>query len=498
MSHSSHFPVPRLRWAGVLSIVFGIVGISVGQAGMTAWRESAYGEGLPVVDSTAEAAVTPATDLATLLADGNKYRYVLAPGNYGPLEIAARAGEDVSRPLVIMADNPTPGRHPVFTARVVVTRPNVYLYGLYFKGTEHGDDELEFLGGVHRGGGKVLRCYFEGATADFDQADMEVAYNEVWDVDGIGFEFRFPMMRQVAWDVDRGKPMPGWEPGAAHWKKHPTGAFRAHVHHNHFRDWRGEGNGHEAFRIGQSSHHRWWEAQAIVERNYLENIRVPGENEAISIKSSGNIVRHNTLVETATLSLRVGLGNRAEANYLVNTSGLVVMDGRTVNGHSRGHLIIGNYLENAERGLHLYAGFCDPERTLYVWNKGEEELAPIPASYETPGFPLEHWNHVSRPAARHAIITDNILQDSPIEVGRRVGDGHFPVTGTVLWGNVYRGESQLIYGGHADTVPAEGEREGALAPVGYEDVAPSSPVPAFRLTPREVGPAAFAEAWRDE
>lgn len=461
-----------------------------------AWSETSYGSGLPSVDSGEECVVSPTDDLQALLGDSGKYRFVLEAGSFGPLVIDERAGEDVSRPLVIMAQSMSKESKPVFSSKVQVNRPNVYLYGLYFKDAD-GGAALEFVGGDHRSGGKVLRCYFENSTADFSQADMEVAYNEMWNVDGEGFEFVFAKMGDTAWDETNGGSAPGWEPGSDNWKDHPYGAFRPFIHHNYFHDWVGSGNGHEAFRIGSGNHHRLWEARGLAEYNVMENIKITGENETISLKSSLNVVRCNTLVNSQTISSRLGYGNKIHSNYMLDTAGIVLTDGRIVNGKKLGTEVLGNYLENTARGIHMYAGYSDPNNTEYLWNNGDEGTHPIPADYATDGHPLGSWNHASQSAAHYTVIAGNTFKDSQIQLGRPSGSAAYPITGTVMWGNQFLGNSPLLYTKAADTIPAEGEVESDTAPAGYEGIElPSKAVE--RLAAEKVGPEADIEPEPEE
>jgi hypothetical protein len=124
------------------------------------------------------------------------------------------------------------------------------------------------------------------------------------------------------------------------------------VDHNHFHDINNTGgNNWEAMRIGRS-----WQAPTkgfnVIEYNFLKG--ASGDPETISVKSSDNIIRHNTLRATAgEICLRHGNRNQVYGNY-------ILADG---NGGSRGmrvygadHRIFNNYVAAASTGIWLDDG----------------------------------------------------------------------------------------------------------------------------------------------
>ncbi|WP_432950681.1 polysaccharide lyase 6 family protein [Kribbella sp. CA-253562] len=113
-------------------------------------------------------------------------------------------------------------------------------------------------------------------------------------------------------------------------------AQRTHILRNHFRDHSFTGlNGGEALRLGVSSR-ALSDAGATVEYNLFE--RVNGDPEAISVKSSGNVVRYNTLrSSTGGIVLRQGNNNRVEGNH-------VLAGGNGIRIYGNDHLIVNNYV----------------------------------------------------------------------------------------------------------------------------------------------------------
>lgn len=110
-----------------------------------------------------------------------------------------------------------------------------------------------------------------------------------------------------------------------------------HITRNHFRDHTFPGdNGGEPIRLGVSPR-ALATAGAVVEFNLFEH--ADGDPEAISVKSSGNTIRHNTIRDSlGGIVLRHGNHNRVEGNYLLSGQ-----NGIRIYGDD--HLIVNNYLE---------------------------------------------------------------------------------------------------------------------------------------------------------
>ncbi|WP_371604455.1 polysaccharide lyase 6 family protein [Streptomyces sp. NBC_01220] len=113
-------------------------------------------------------------------------------------------------------------------------------------------------------------------------------------------------------------------------------AQRVHVYRNHFSDHTFAGsNGGEPIRLGVSPR-ALSSAHAVVEYNLFE--RANGDPEAISVKSSDNTIRHNTIRHsTGGIVLRHGNRNRVEANHLIDGT-----EGVRIYGND--HVIVNNYL----------------------------------------------------------------------------------------------------------------------------------------------------------
>ncbi|MEC3973708.1 polysaccharide lyase 6 family protein [Amycolatopsis sp. H20-H5] len=112
-------------------------------------------------------------------------------------------------------------------------------------------------------------------------------------------------------------------------------AQRVHVHHNYFYNHRFAGsNGGESIRLGLSSHQKY-SAHALIEDNLFE--KADGDSEAISVKSSDNVIRDNTIRDSrGFIVLRHGDRSVVEGNLLFGDSG--------IRFHGNDHKIVNNYV----------------------------------------------------------------------------------------------------------------------------------------------------------
>ncbi|MEU0884151.1 polysaccharide lyase 6 family protein [Lentzea sp. NPDC005914] len=117
----------------------------------------------------------------------------------------------------------------------------------------------------------------------------------------------------------------------------PGIAKRTWAHHNYFYNHRfSGGNGGESVRIGNSDRQKE-SAQTLLENNLFE--KANGDSEAISVKSSDNVVRHNTLRDSrGFLVLRHGNRTLVDGNILLGTG---------IRFHGNDHRIINNYVEGS-------------------------------------------------------------------------------------------------------------------------------------------------------
>ncbi|MCR6484799.1 polysaccharide lyase 6 family protein [Amycolatopsis sp. OK19-0408] len=119
----------------------------------------------------------------------------------------------------------------------------------------------------------------------------------------------------------------------------PSGAMakHVHVHHNYFFNHQFAGsNGGESIRLGLSDRQSY-SANALIENNLFE--KADGDSEAISVKSSDNVVRYNTIRDSkGYIVLRHGNRSVVEGNLLF---------GSGIRFHGNDHEIVDNYVANS-------------------------------------------------------------------------------------------------------------------------------------------------------
>jgi len=118
-----------------------------------------------------------------------------------------------------------------------------------------------------------------------------------------------------------------------------TMAQRTWIHHNYFLDHSFSGeNGGESIRVGLSGRQHS-AAYAVVENNLFE--KCDGDLEVISVKSTSDIIRYNTLRDSkGTITLRHGWDSLVEGNYLLGNETGIRMYGNN-------HTVINNVIENS-------------------------------------------------------------------------------------------------------------------------------------------------------
>jgi poly(beta-D-mannuronate) lyase len=127
-------------------------------------------------------------------------------------------------------------------------------------------------------------------------------------------------------------------------------ARRVRIHRNYFHDFTSPGpgtNGAETIRFGLSGL-SMSKGLGTIEQNLF--VRCVGENEMLSIKSGGNIIQDNTLLDSpgAQLTLRHGNENIVRRNYLRGTDGIRIFGDR--------NRVDGNYLEGNTGAIQIGNG----------------------------------------------------------------------------------------------------------------------------------------------
>ncbi|MFE1953781.1 polysaccharide lyase 6 family protein [Streptomyces sp. NPDC059524] len=224
-------------------------------------------------------------------------------------------------------------------------------------------------------------------------------------------------------------------------------AERVHIHHNHFSDHTfGGSNGGEPIRLGVSPR-ALSSAHALVEHNLFE--RCDGDPEAISVKSSDNVIRHNTIRDSlGGIVLRHGNRNRVDANHLVDgTEGIRIYgnDHMIVNNHLSGlsgrALVIGSGSERDHlpgESPDARRGNDAPDRVLIAYNTLVNNAGTLSGESRRPHEP------------RDVTVADNLFVADTGQLVAMAATVRFTWSGNILWGAAADGDMPATGGVRAD------------------------------------------------
>ncbi|WP_329191795.1 polysaccharide lyase 6 family protein [Streptomyces sp. NBC_01435] len=208
-------------------------------------------------------------------------------------------------------------------------------------------------------------------------------------------------------------------------------AQRVHIFRNHFSDHTFPGdNGGEPIRLGVSPR-ALSSAHAIVEYNLFE--RANGDPEAISVKSSDNVIRHNTIRDSfGGIVLRHGNRNRVEGNHLLaGTEGVRIYgnDHVIVNNHLAGlsgrAMVIGSGSERDHlpgESPDTRRGNDAPDRVLIAYNTLVNNNGTLSGESQRPHEP------------RDVTVADNLFVGDSGELVAMANTVRFAWSGNILWG----------------------------------------------------------------
>jgi Chondroitinase B/Carbohydrate binding module (family 6) len=204
-------------------------------------------------------------------------------------------------------------------------------------------------------------------------------------------------------------------------------AQRTWIHHNYFLDQSYTGsNGGESIRVGLSGRQHS-SAHAIVEYNLFEQCN--GDLEVISVKSTDDIIRYNTLRNSkGTITLRHGWSSVVEGNFLIGNSTGIRMFGNY-------HTVINNVIQNSTRlALEIGGGEVRDDTTsgtnheavdhaLVAFNTFVNDLSP----------PIQVGDGGKAYQPSDVTIADNIISGSGSAVSLKGGSG-IKYQGNILYG----------------------------------------------------------------
>jgi hypothetical protein len=127
------------------------------------------------------------------------------------------------------------------------------------------------------------------------------------------------------------------------------------VERNHFLNWVGpvNENAHEAAQLGMSDNDSDVSMYATLQYNLFEGVGV--DQETVSVKSSDNTVRFNTLRDSRNITNRHGEDNLYTANYFEDSEGL--------NVHDQNNELQANKCVRCKFGFRVMAGGNNPAGT---------------------------------------------------------------------------------------------------------------------------------------
>ena len=261
-----------------------------------------------------------------------------------------------------------------------------------------------------------------------------------------------------------------------------------HVHHNHFSHHGYLLEGGEAVRHGNGGR-AFWSSHAVYEYNLFEKCN--GDPEALSVKSSDNVVRYNTLTKShGGIVLRHGDRNVVEGNFIVENEGGIRMYGDE-------HHVVDNYIAGNVGAANL--------GTIVLLSGGTEGDTGWGMSQNRPtGVVIENNTLVDNAFShsdvggtlpllpRRCRIDDNIVQGHAGKLFNLIKEPEDCTwSGNILWGGAPSGDTssgyvrrdpKLVKDAHGIFRPPAGEKAGAHNPGGAlgrpltaEDVGPLAP-----------------------
>ncbi len=216
-------------------------------------------------------------------------------------------------------------------------------------------------------------------------------------------------------------------------------AKRVRVHHNYFYNHKFSGsNGGESIRFGLSNHQKY-AANGIVEYNLFE--KADGDSEAISVKSSDNVIRYNTIRDSrGFIVLRHGNRSVVEGNLLFGRSG--------IRFHGNDHKVVNNYVNTtANRGIIFGSG-------------SEADSGPDSKEHDRPDRVTVAYNTVVGTTdvihgdggnfkPKDCVLANNVLQGTGGTLVSMPGGSVVKYEGNIAWG----GSAGMPSGGYKAVDP---------------------------------------------
>jgi hypothetical protein len=213
-------------------------------------------------------------------------------------------------------------------------------------------------------------------------------------------------------------------------------AQRVHVDHNYFFNHQFKGaNGGESIRFGLSGRQHA-DAKGLIEFNLFE--KADGDSEAISIKSSDNVVRFNTLINTkGSISLRHGSGTTVEGNFVLGGHAGIRFFGNN-------HTIVNNVVQDsAGQPLEVGGGEVRDDTTSGTNHEAADHCVVAFNTFVATTNNVVKYGSDKKFAPSDVTMADNII----------VGKGGNAVRGT---GSALKFQGNILTAAAGGTMPANG------------------------------------------
>jgi poly(beta-D-mannuronate) lyase len=200
------------------------------------------------------------------------------------------------------------------------------------------------------------------------------------------------------------------------------------IHHNYFLDQSFTGsNGGESIRVGLSGRQHSV-AHAIVEYNLFEQCN--GDLEVVSVKSTSDIIRYNTLRNSkGTITLRHGWGSLVEGNYLLGNSTGIRMFGNN-------HTVINNVIQNSTgQALEIGGGEVRDDTTSGTDHEAvDHALVAFNTFVNDRSSPIQMGDGGKAFQPSDVTVADNIVSGTSGSAESSSGGSSLHYQGNILWG----------------------------------------------------------------
>ncbi|MFS8103546.1 polysaccharide lyase 6 family protein [Lentzea alba] len=200
-------------------------------------------------------------------------------------------------------------------------------------------------------------------------------------------------------------------------------AQRTKVHHNYFYNHSYSGlNGGESIRLGYS-YKQQLSAYAVIEHNLFD--KANGDPEAISVKSSDNTVRFNTIRNSkGYIVLRHGHRTAVEGNLLFNSG---------IRFHGNDHKVFNNHVENTG------------DRAIVFGKGSETDSGPTSKLHDRPDRVTVAFNTLIGTGAvveadtgtyapKDCVFANNIIKGSSSKFVDMMSGSTVKYEGNIIWG----------------------------------------------------------------